>query len=63
MIDHSVFVDGQALSIGQKLALRSAIVHLRTELNDQNALGDDEQGKLTAQAYRDRLDELLRMLD
>lgn len=57
-----VTINGQRLSEGQVMALRVAASIYWENMQDENALGDDEHGRRMVLAYRDRLAEILRLM-
>lgn len=58
----TITINQQMLTKGQAMAVRVAITNMHAEMADQTALGDDEHGRAMVKAYRERLDEVLKII-
>lgn len=58
----AITINGHALTLDQALVVRTAIVAFSTEMQDPNALGEDETGRRIAAGYRARFAEILAMI-
>jgi hypothetical protein len=58
----AITINGTSLSQGQAMTLRVACNAYLTELDDPTALGDDEHGRHMRNAYRERLKEVLLLM-
>ncbi len=62
MNEPSIVVNGIGLSTGQAMAIRVAVSDFREQMTDPIALGPDAQGRALANAYRERLTEVLQIM-
>jgi len=62
MSEPTIIVGNTMLSEGQSMAVRVALNSFLIEMQEPDALGDDEHGKAMAGLYRDRILEILRMM-
>lgn len=62
MTEADVTINGVSLSFGQSMALRVAATNFAMELQEPDALGDDDVGRGIAKGYRERLGEILRLM-
>ena len=63
MTEPRITINGRLLAEGQATAVRVAITAFHQECQDPHQLGDDEVGIRLNEAYRDRLTEVLRMIE
>lgn len=60
MGESSIQINGNALTIGQAMALRMAVSEAFSRLEvDPSTFGNDDHGRMMASAYRGRLKEVL----
>jgi hypothetical protein len=57
-----IAINGVLLAPSQSTALRVAVCHMLSDMQDPLALGDDEHGRFMVQAYKARLTEVLGFL-
>jgi hypothetical protein len=57
-----ITVNGQPLTIGQAMAVRVAVTDFHGQMQDPDALGTDEHGWRMVEAYKTRLDEVLKLM-
>lgn len=62
MTEADVTINGVPLTFGQSMALRVAANNFAMELQDPDALGDDEGGRSITKGYRERLAEVLGLM-
>lgn len=62
MTEADITINGKSLSFGQAMTLRVAVGSFLMGLQDPDALGDDEHGRVMVRAYKARLGEIMQML-
>jgi hypothetical protein len=62
MTEPDISINGHQLSSSQAMAVRVAINDLFQWTNDPAIFGSDECGRAMNEAYRNRLDEVMRMM-
>ncbi len=62
MNEARIVVNGKQLTAGQSMAVRVACGAFMLEMVEPNALGDDHHGRLMAEAYKDRLGEVVSLM-
>jgi hypothetical protein len=59
----SIVINGVPLTVGQVMAVRTALGSFGLDLQNDSALGEDEHGVHMTRAYRKRLDEVYGLLN
>ncbi len=62
MTEPTIIIGDKMLTEGQSMTVRVALNNFLIELQDGDGLGDDEHGRAMTAAYRDRIIEVLRMM-
>lgn len=57
-----ITINGKPLTSGQSMLVRVAVTSFHTEMQEPNALGDDEHGRAMVKGYRERAKEVLDLL-
>jgi hypothetical protein len=58
----TIVINGHTLTDAQAMTVRVAVNNFLHGLREDDALGDDEHGRAMVTAYRDRLNEIVRMM-
>jgi len=57
-----IVINGVKLTFAQSMTLRVAMSSFRSEMSEEDALGNDEHGKFMAEAYAKRSDEIIELI-
>lgn len=62
MTEPHILLNGYELTAAQSMAVRVAITSFHMEMGDSDALGDDRQARELVKGYRERLTEVLKLM-
>jgi hypothetical protein len=62
MTEPTIIIGNKMLHKGQAMAVRVALNNFLIDLQEPDSLGDDEHGRAMTTAYRDRIVEVLRLM-
>jgi hypothetical protein len=62
MEEASITINDRQLSTAQAMAVRVAVSDFYAEMQDPDALGDDEHGRAMTKAYRERIAEVIEFM-
>jgi hypothetical protein len=62
MSEPTIIIGDKMLHEGQAMAVRVALNNFLIDLQDEDGLGDDEHGRAMTAAYRNRIIEVLRLI-
>ena len=57
-----IVINGVKLTFAQSMTLRVAMSSFRSEMSEEDALGNDGHGKFMAEAYAKRSDEIIELI-
>ena len=62
MTEPTIIIGDKMLNEGQAMTVRVALNNFLIDLQDPDGLGEDEHGRAMTAAYRDRIIEVLRLM-
>lgn len=62
MTEPTIVIQGALLTVGQAMTVRVALNNFLIDLNEADALGDDEHGRAMTLAYKARIVELFQLM-
>jgi hypothetical protein len=57
-----IIINGVRLNTAQAMTVRVALTSFGLEMNEPDALGDDEHGRAMSKLYRERAAEVVRLM-
>ena len=57
-----ITINGKRLDVGHVMTIRVALTSYLMDMQEDDALGDDDHGKQMAQAYKERISEIFKLM-